>query len=196
MTATAFLDPVRDAQANFRAVLRAMSSPGAVMRCAGDLAPPYGLSSAAAAAILTLADFETPLWIEPSFPGYAEVAAYLRFHTGAPFAASRETAAFALADAGVGALELKAFARGVAEYPDRSTTIVVQVHAMTEGVALNLAGPGVKGGAKIAPRPLPEDFLEQWRANREGFPLGVDLILCADREIAALPRSIDVTEAI
>jgi len=193
MSALAFFDSVRDSQGVFREILRAMSSPGTVVHAAAELAPPHGLSPAAAAAILTLVDFETPLWIAPSFPGRAEVAAYLRFHTGAPFASTPEAAAFALVDTELGTLTLRDFVQGTAEYPDRSAMVVAQVRALSGGAPLRMVGPGVRGTAELAPRALPDDFVSQWRDNRATFPLGVDLILCADDQIAALPRSLLLT---
>ena len=193
MSALAFFDPVRDSQAVFRAILRAISSPGSVVPAGAGLAPPKGLSPAAAAAILTLVDFETPLWVSPTFPGYGEVAAYLRFHTGARFASVREKAAFALVDTETSALTLKDFGQGSAEYPDRSTTVILQVRALSGGAPLRIVGPGVNGTAELAPHPLPDDFCAQWRDNHATFPLGVDLILCAADRVAALPRSVVVT---
>jgi alpha-D-ribose 1-methylphosphonate 5-triphosphate synthase subunit PhnH len=88
MSAMAFADPAFESQAAFRAILRAIASPGAIEPCGRGLKPPSPLSPAAAAAILTLADFETPLWIAPSLAEWGEAAAYLKFHTGAPLAAS------------------------------------------------------------------------------------------------------------
>ena len=112
MSALAFADPAFESQAAFRAILRAIASPGAIEPCGRGLAPPPPLSPAAAAAILTLADFETPLWIAPSLAEWGEAAAYLKFHTGAPLAASPRDAAFALLDLERDSLDLKSFAQG------------------------------------------------------------------------------------
>ncbi len=192
MTALAFADPVFDSQAVFRRIMRAMAVPGTIFPCGEALTPPAPLAPAAAAALLTLADFETPLWIAPSFAAAnrGAVAAYLTFHTGAPLAPSPETAAFALIDLAADGLRLERFAQGTAEYPDRSTTVVAQGAALGEGPALRLAGPGVAGEAELRAAPLPPDFLAQWAANRAGFPLGVDLILAAGTQLACLPRSV------
>src|SRR5271166_1858742 len=126
----AFADPVFESQAAFRAILAAMARPGAILACGEGLAPPAPLSPAAAAAILALADFETPLWIAPSLLA-GEIASYLKFNTGAPLAASPDKAAFALIDAAADALRLADFAQGTQEYPDRSTTIVVQLSSLS-----------------------------------------------------------------
>jgi alpha-D-ribose 1-methylphosphonate 5-triphosphate synthase subunit PhnH len=192
MSALAFADPTLESQAAFRRIMRAMSAPATFLSCGETLAPPEPLARAAAAALLTLADFETPLWIAPSFP--AAVRDYLVFHTGAPRAAQPDKAAFALVDLAAGGLDLARFAQGTAEYPDRSTTIVVQATSFEAGPRLLISGPGVKGEASLAVSPLPTDFVAQWAANRARFPLGVDLIVVADARLAALPRSAAIAE--
>jgi alpha-D-ribose 1-methylphosphonate 5-triphosphate synthase subunit PhnH len=191
MTALAFADPVFESQAVFRRIMRAMAAPGTILVCGQTLAPPAPLEPAAAAALLTLADFESPLWIAPSFG--SAVAAYLTFHTGAPCAPSPDKAAFGLIDLASDGLRLDRFAQGSAEYPDRSTTIVAQGAALSEGPALRLAGPGVHGEAELRAASLPHDFVEQWAANRRGFPLGVDVILAAGAKLACLPRSVVIS---
>lgn len=187
MSALAFADPTFESQATFRRIMQAMARPGTILACGEQLAPPAPLHRAAAAALLTLADFETPLWIAPSFP--AAVGDYLAFHSGAPRAAAPDRAAFALIDLAADGLDFGLFAQGTAEYPDRSTTIVVQAASLDAGAPLTLSGPGIKGEATLAVTPLPPDFTAQWVANHAGFPLGVDLILAADARLVALPRS-------
>jgi alpha-D-ribose 1-methylphosphonate 5-triphosphate synthase subunit PhnH len=184
-------DPVFDSQANFRAILQAMARPGTIVDGGADLAPPAPLAAAAAAALLTLADFETPIWVSPAFAG-SEVAAYLKFHTGAPLAAAPDRAAFALIDLGADALDPALFARGTPEYPDRSTTVVVQVARLSASAGLTLTGPGVNGAARLDFAPRPADFSALWAANRAGFPLGIDLFLAGGARLAALPRSTEV----
>jgi len=192
MNALAFADPTFESQAAFRRIMRALSAPGTILACGQALAPPAPLARAAAAALLTLADFETPLWIAPSFP--AAVGDYLAFHSGAPRAAAPGKAAFALLDLSADGLDLARFALGTAEYPDRSTTIVAQVSTLAADPRLRFSGPGIKGEATLDVAPLPTNFLAQWAANRAGFPLGVDLIFIADARLAALPRSTAIVE--
>ena len=191
MSALAFADPAVESQAAFRAILRAIASPGAIETCGRGLAPPSPLSPAAAAAILTLADYETPLWIAPSLAD-GEATAYLKFHTGAPLAGSPGQAAFALIDLERDGLDLKRFAQGEPDYPDRSTTVVAQTRSLARRGGMRIAGPGVNGTAEFDFSPSPSDFLSQWEANRATFPLGVDLILTHGTELAVLPRSVRV----
>ena len=192
MSALAFADPTFESQTAFRRIMCAMSAPGTILACGEALAPPPPLARAAAAALLTLADFETPLWIAPSFP--AAVGDYLAFHCGAPRAVAPDKATFALIDLTADGLDLSRFALGTAEYPDRSTTIVAQVSSLDAGPRLRLSGPGIKSDATFAVSPLPTDFLAQWAANRAGFPLGVDLTFVADFRLVALPRSTAIAE--
>ena len=135
MSALAFTDPVLESQAAFRAIMRAMASPGSIVTCGGGLAPPPPLHPAAAAAILTLADFETPLWIAPSLSVNAEVVGYLKFHTGAAKAFAPGKASFALLDLGADTLDLESFSQGALDYPDRSTTVVAQAQSLGRGAA-------------------------------------------------------------
>jgi alpha-D-ribose 1-methylphosphonate 5-triphosphate synthase subunit PhnH len=193
VSALAFADPALESQAAFRAILRAIASPGAIETCGKGLAPPSPLSPAAAAALLTLADFETPLWLAPSLAAAGDAAAYLKFHTGAPLALSPRDAAFALIDLERDGLDLKSFAQGAPDYPDRSTTVVAQTRSLARRPGLSMSGPGVRGSAKIAFEPMPHDFCSQWEAQHSTFPLGVDLILTHGAELAVVPRSVRVT---
>jgi alpha-D-ribose 1-methylphosphonate 5-triphosphate synthase subunit PhnH len=192
MSALAFADPAVESQAAFRSILKAIASPGAIESCGRGLAPPSPLAPAAAAAILTLADFETALWIAPSLAG-GEAVASLKFHTGSSLAASPDQAAFALVDLEQDGLDLMSFAQGAPDYPDRSTTVVAQTRSLSRGTRMRIAGPGVRGTAEIEFGPTPSDFLAQWAANHSRFPLGVDLILAHGSELAALPRSVRLT---
>ena len=188
MSAPAFADPGLQSQATFRAVLTALSRPGTVVACGSELNPPAPLAPAAAAALLTLADFETSLWLSPAFAA-SEVGEWLRFHTDARLAASPDRAVFALMDLAHDAFDLSAFAQGTAEYPDRSTTIIAQAASLNGAPALRLAGPGIQAEAELGLSPLPQNFVTHYRANGERFPLGVDLIFVAGDRLVGLPRS-------
>ena len=85
-----------------------------------------------------------------------------------------------------------AFCLGTAEYPDRSTTLVLEVQALGQGRRLSLSGPGIADVVSFAAAPLPLDLGERLLANRALFPRGVDLILVAPDAVVALPRSVRV----
>lgn len=62
-----FQEPVRDAQAVFRAILRAFAYPAGPVPCPVLPASPHAaLSPALAAVCMTLMDQDTPLWLSPS----------------------------------------------------------------------------------------------------------------------------------
>jgi alpha-D-ribose 1-methylphosphonate 5-triphosphate synthase subunit PhnH len=178
-----FADPVTGAQACFRAVLDAMARPGRVLSIHGVSAP-APLCDAAAAVLLTLVDHETPLWLDPD----AEAARpWIAFHTGAPFGGGMFAMALSLPD-------LAALPAGSDEMPETSATVILQVASLRAGRRLVLEGPGLREPAVLLADGLPADFVAMWQRNHALFPRGVDLILCAGRDLAALPRSVAVRE--
>jgi alpha-D-ribose 1-methylphosphonate 5-triphosphate synthase subunit PhnH len=191
MLTTAFADPVHASQHTFRAVMDALARPGTIISLAATVTAPSPLHPAAAAVALTLLDYETPVWLDHMLSATGDIADWIRFHTGAPITPDTRAAAFAFAADGARAPDLDVFSLGTSEYPDRSTTLVLQVKQFS-GESLTLAGPGIAGTQSISAGPLPNDFRAQLIANRALFPRGVDVILATDDTIAALPRSVRV----
>jgi alpha-D-ribose 1-methylphosphonate 5-triphosphate synthase subunit PhnH len=188
-----FTDAVAGSQAVFRIAMNAMARPGQRLPIATDLVPPRPLTAATAALLLTLCDFETAVWLDPPLAAGAGVPEYVRFHTGARLTASPAEAAYAVITDTSRIPPLAAFAQGTPDYPDRSTTVIVQVGSLSAS-GWRLEGPGILGHATFSASPLPGDFPQQMRANRTRFPCGVDIFFTTDTEIAALPRSTRLTE--
>lgn len=178
-----FQDPVLESQRCFRAVLDAMSRPGRVARIDGLAERPAPLGIAAAAVLLTLADADTPVWLDAG----EAAAAWLRFHAGCPIVADPAAADFVLACGMPPALH--ALAQGTEEVPHRAATLILQVLSLAEGEGFRLQGPGIAQEHRLAVAGLPADFPAAWAANRAAFPCGVDVILCAGDRLAALPRT-------
>jgi alpha-D-ribose 1-methylphosphonate 5-triphosphate synthase subunit PhnH len=189
--AAGFAEPVLAAQSTFRVVMDAMARPGTVRRLAG-IAAPAPLSPTAAAIALTLLDYETPFWLDAPLAAAPEVARWMSFHTGAPLTRDPAAAAFAFLADSAASPPFASFAPGSPEYPDRSTTLVLQVERLREGEGLILRGPGIAGSRRLAASPLPADFLDRLADNRAQFPRGVDVLLAAADAVAALPRSLRV----
>lgn len=184
-----FENPSLDAQRVFRRVLDVMARPGTVADLSFAPQPPEGLCRALGAVALTLLDFETPLWLDPALRG-GEVETWLLFHCGCPLVAATDEAAFALV-VDAGALPaLDAFALGDARYPDRSTTVLVQLPALAGGPGQRLEGPGIDGSVDVAPAGLPEEFWGHVARNGARFQVGVDLMLAAEDELLGLPRTV------
>jgi len=192
MLAPAFADPVLASQAVFRSLMDAMARPGTIVATSGLARAPRPLSLAAAAVTLTLFDFETPMWLDPALAQSPEVVGWLRFHTGAPLTDDPQRAAFGLIADPSKMPQLAAFSQGSMEYPDRATTLVVQVERLSNDRGVWLSGPGIKGSRTLLASPLPADFVARMHANRALFPRGVDIILAAGEMLAALPRSAHV----
>lgn len=187
-----FDDPAREAQAVFRKVMDAVARPGSIADLSFAVDSPQGLHCAAATTALTLFDFETAVWLDPALRG-GPVEAWLRFHTGCPLTEASDEAVFAVVTDPAAMPELADFDMGDAKYPDRSTTLIIQIEAVEGGQPVTIAGPGVKGERTIAPRGLPAGFWKQLQANNAQFQFGVDVILVAGSQLMALPRSTRVT---
>lgn len=189
-----FADPVFESQAVFRAVLTALSRPGQVVDCASSVVCPSPLSSGASAVVAALVDPSSALYLDPAL-SCGGVPAWIAFHTGAPIVSAPEKAAFAVIGDPPAMPDFGRFAQGSAEFPDRSTTLILQLDSLEGGPEFVLKGPGIKDLARMSPHPLPADFAARMRANRALFPRGVDLLLVAGTRILGLPRSTRVEVA-
>jgi alpha-D-ribose 1-methylphosphonate 5-triphosphate synthase subunit PhnH len=193
MLAPGFSDPVLASQAVFRTVMEAMARPGTIATIDVAITPPTPLGVAAAALALTLLDFETPFWLDPMLAAAPDVDAWLKFHTGAPRTSDPASAAFAFVAKPAAMSAFDTFDLGSIEYPDRSTTLVLEVETLNDGDAFYLSGPGIKESCSLAAEPLPTDFADLMAANRALFPRGVDIVLTCGHRLAALPRSVQLT---
>ena len=183
-----FAEPTRDSQTSFRAILDAMARPGRVVRVVALMDPPPTLDAATAAVLLTLADAETPLWLDDTAGAARD---WIAFHCGAPGAAAH-SAALALA---LRPVRLDAFPAGTDDAPELGATIILQVAALGHGAGFELSGPGLAGPATLAVDGLSDGFAMEWAANRALFPRGVDVILCAGDQVTALPRTVQIRAA-
>jgi alpha-D-ribose 1-methylphosphonate 5-triphosphate synthase subunit PhnH len=184
-----FADKVLSAQSTFRSVMDAMARPGTVQRIAAVAGAPAPMMPGTAAIALTLFDHDTPLWLDPRMAETSDVAKWLKFHTSAPVIADSSICSFALiGDAG--ALPgLDRFSFGSNEYPDRSTTLILQVESLTRGPTLELRGPGIDVTAVLQAAIQPTDLVERLQINQTLFPRGIDVVLVADDAIVAIPRT-------
>ncbi|MEL6920701.1 MAG: phosphonate C-P lyase system protein PhnH [Pseudomonadota bacterium] len=188
IVAGAFADPVHDTQRTFAALMQVMSRPGRVECIASPAMGPQPLYATTAALLQTLADADTPVWFDHASDGDA-VRGWLSFQTGAPLADGHGEAAFAVIADAKKLPPLSMFALGSQEYPDRSTTLLVQVPSLDASEALALRGPGIAATALLNVEGLPTGFRAAWAQNNALFPRGVDVVLLAPDSIAGLPRT-------
>jgi alpha-D-ribose 1-methylphosphonate 5-triphosphate synthase subunit PhnH len=184
-----FADKVLSAQSTFRSVMDAMARPGSIQRIASTAGTPVGMMRGAAAIALTLFDHDTPVWLDGRMSATADVAKWLKFHTSAPVVADSSIASFALVGDPQSLPALDRFAFGSNEYPDRSTTLVLQVESLTDGPIVELRGPGIDGMAALRASIQPRDLFERLAINATLFPRGIDVVLVHDDSIVAIPRT-------
>jgi alpha-D-ribose 1-methylphosphonate 5-triphosphate synthase subunit PhnH len=184
-----FVDKVLSAQSTFRSVMDAMARPGSVHRIVPMAGAPTTMMRGTAAIALTLFDHDTPLWLDARMSDSSEVTKWLKFHTGAPVVQDSSIAAFALISDGALLPVLERFALGTNEYPDRSTTVIIQVESLGRGRSFELRGPGIDGVAMLQASIRPFDLFERLHFNETLFPRGIDLVLVADDSVVAIPRT-------
>jgi len=184
-----FADKVLSAQSTFRSVMDAMARPGNVQRIAAVAGTPDTMMRGTAAIALTLFDHDTPVWLDARMSETAHVAKWLKFHTSAPVIADSSISSFALIGDPKDLPALDRFAFGSNEYPDRSTTLILQVDSLTQGPAFELRGPGIDGTAILQASLQPHDLFERLAINAALFPRGIDVVLVHDDAIVAIPRT-------
>ncbi|KYH01867.1 phosphonate C-P lyase system protein PhnH [Bradyrhizobium sp. DOA1] len=184
-----FADKVLSAQSTFRSVMDAMARPGSVQRIVPMAGAPAAMMRGTAAIALTLFDHDTPLWLDARMAESSDVVKWLKFHTGAPVVHDTSIASFALMSDGAALPPLERFALGTSEYPDRSTTLILQVDGLDSGRSFELRGPGIDGVATLQASIKPFDLFERLSMNEALFPRGIDVVLVADDAVVAIPRT-------
>src|SRR5207244_1560457 len=176
-----------------RAVLHATARPGTVGHVAPSVAPPTGMMRGTAAIALTLFAHDTPILLDAGISETSDVAKWLKFHTSAPVIADSSICSFALIGDARNLPALDRFSFGSSEYPDRSTTLILQVESLTQGAAYELRGPGIDGAAILQAKISPANLFERLAINAALFPRGIDVVLVHDDAIVAIPRTTRLT---
>jgi alpha-D-ribose 1-methylphosphonate 5-triphosphate synthase subunit PhnH len=184
-----FADKVLSAQSTFRSVMSAMARPGSVQPIAVSVGAPDGMMRGTAAIALTLFDHDTPIWLDGAMSATSDIARWLKFHTSAPVVSDASIAGFALIGDAKNLPALDRFAFGSNEYPDRSTTLILQVDSLSQGPAYQLRGPGIDGVSTLRATIEPRDLFARLAINATLFPRGIDVVLVDDASIVAIPRT-------
>jgi alpha-D-ribose 1-methylphosphonate 5-triphosphate synthase subunit PhnH len=184
-----FADKVLSAQSTFRSVMGAMARPGSLQQAVAAVGTPGPMMHGTAAIALTLFDHDTPIWLDAEMSGTSEVAEWLKFHSGAPVVDDPAICSFALIGNGAALPDLSNFSFGTNEYPDRSTTLILQVDSLKHGSAYELRGPGIDGTASLRAMIAPADLFDRLALNETMFPRGVDVVLVSGETIVAIPRT-------
>jgi len=184
-----FADKVLSAQSTFRSVMDAMARPGTVHEVVASVGTPGPMMRGTAAIALTLFDHDTPIWLDARMAETSEATKWLKFHSGAPVVEDSSICHFALIGAPAALPDLSRFAFGSNEYPDRSTTLILQVDSLKHGGAFELRGPGIDGTAVLRALIEPADLFDRLAINETLFPRGIDVVLVSGDSIVAIPRT-------
>jgi len=184
-----FADKVLSAQSTFRSVMDAMARPGSIQRITSAAGTPLAMMQGVAAIALTLFDHDTPIWLDSKMSATPDVGRWLKFHTSAPVVGDSSIASFALIGDPTNLPALDCFAFGSSEYPDRSTTLILQVASLNDGSPVELQGPGIDGTTTLRASIQPADLFERLSINAVLFPSGIDIVLVHDDGIVAIPRT-------
>jgi len=186
-----FADPVHDAQASFRVLLDVLARPGTTrsIDVALDDDAQRQWPAAAFAAMLTLADFSTPVWLQQPDEALAQA---IRFHTGAPLVDESRRAAFAYIEEPAKMPSLDLFSHGTPEAPQHSATLLIRVAALDGGRPLTLSGPGIRSSIRIAPAGIVESFWHERTALSAQAPCGIDCYFFCGRSVIGVPRTTHV----
>jgi alpha-D-ribose 1-methylphosphonate 5-triphosphate synthase subunit PhnH len=183
-------DNVHDTQQAFREVLDALSRPGQLHTLGTELAN-VSLGGAMARLLLSLCDDETPVW----WQGDAlELQNWLRFHTGASVAEEPKLASFAVFNQIEPGLTLENFSLGTAASPELSSTLLIELPALSGGPEVEWQGPGIANAQRVSLQGLPANFWKQWQSNHGHFPQGVDIIFTCGDSVLGLPRTTRVSQ--
>lgn len=186
-----FSDPAIESARVFRVVLDATAWPGKICKAEPVASAPSPLFDMTADVLLTLVDYDTPLWLDEATVT-PEVRNYLKFFTGCPLADHPAEAAFAVVSDIHSMPALSEFPQGTPEYPDRSATIIFQTENLSNETGATFTGPGIQSQVTFNAEGLTSKFWSAVDANHAGFPQGVDLIFTSKTAIAACPRSVTV----
>ncbi|WP_415855122.1 phosphonate C-P lyase system protein PhnH [Sinomonas sp. G460-2] len=185
-----FVDPPRDAQHAFRAILDALARPTRSFPLKSPPQPPAALGRGLAAVALTVLDEDCTVWLGGDLDD-PEVTAWLDFHAGAR-RVEASNADFVFASPRSLPL-LDSLRLGTDEAPHLSTTVVLDVRGCQGARRFSAEGPGINGAAVVDAPWADSAFAEQWRRNAALFPRGVDLLLVDADTISALPRTTRLT---
>lgn len=182
-----FSAPVADSQSAFRAMLSALSAPGVVETITAAHEAPAPIGPALGAACLTLLDYDTPVWLDPTLD--ARAVAWLAFHTGVPVVYQPERAVFAIILSSKDMPPLDRFNLGSDEAPESGTTLLVQVPDLREGRGLHWSGPGIASRRAVSIDGLTPAFWTGRHALAPLSPRGLDVFFFAGERVIGLPRT-------
>ena len=180
-----YQDQTHSSQNMFRTMLKAISFPGSIFTVPENLETDNVIYSSTANIIFTLFDIDTKIFIDSE--KISKIQNFITFNTNANCIEKSNHCDFAIIQNKE--FNIENFNLGTDEYPDNSSTIIIEVEDLINGEELIIEGPGIEKTKSISPTNLPKNFQSQWQNNNFIFPRGVDLILTCKDDFFCLPRT-------
>jgi alpha-D-ribose 1-methylphosphonate 5-triphosphate synthase subunit PhnH len=156
-----FDDPAIGSPQTFRAIFAAMEHPGRLVTIGENPNAPDVLNLASAATCLTLLARETPVWIDVERGSPA--ISWLQFCCGGAVVTESCMANFAIITKPATMPALDSFRVGPYEYPDKATTIVVQVDDILPSAVNKYPKILFDNTVQLDLKGVPNKFWNQWR---------------------------------
>jgi alpha-D-ribose 1-methylphosphonate 5-triphosphate synthase subunit PhnH len=198
-----FSDISLGSQGVFRAALEALSYPGRSVPFDVTFDAPKSAQPSSCGLLLALLEPGSQLWLSPSLVN-TDAAAWIAFHTDCKITPDRHKADFAWIKNWDELPSLDGFALGTDEYPDHSTTCVIDILESNipsdSTTSLTLKGPGIARASTIdqlsATSAQTARFVSQWENNHDCFPRGIDIFFATSTGLIGLPRTtrIEISE--
>jgi alpha-D-ribose 1-methylphosphonate 5-triphosphate synthase subunit PhnH len=193
---TGFHDISLGSQSAFRSALEALSYPGRAVPLDITFEAPKAAHASASGLLLALLEPGSRLWLSPSLVN-TDAATWIVFHTDCRITPHQQEADFAWIKNWDELPALENFALGTDEYPDHSTTCVIDIATQSLPTAtiseLSLVGPGIARTSTIGQLSATADqlagFVSQWAQNHASFPRGVDVFFATSTGLIGLPRT-------
>ncbi|CAB1077425.1 hypothetical protein D1AOALGA4SA_5214 [Olavius algarvensis Delta 1 endosymbiont] len=182
-----FDDFIPGSQETFQAIFAAMEHPGQLVTIPHNPAAPDILNWASAATCLTLLARETPVWIDIDQQNSA--VSWLQNRCQSSVVTEPCMANFAIVTRPDNMPDLEYFRVGTYDYPEKATTVLIQVEDILPDIAYSATGIGFDQRPQLELKGLSERFWHQWRRLSGRHPLGIDVFITCEDVLTALPKS-------
>jgi alpha-D-ribose 1-methylphosphonate 5-triphosphate synthase subunit PhnH len=181
-----FDDSALGSPQTFRAIFAAMEHPGQLVTIHENPQAPDVLNSASAAICLTLLDDETPVWTDLDRNNPA--IHWLQFDCQSSVVTESCMANFAIITKPATMPALDSFRVDPYEYPDKATTIVIQVDDILPTAVNKYSNIFLDNTVQLDLKGVPNKFWNQWWQLSGLYPLGVDIFFTCDDVLIALSK--------
>ncbi len=172
-------DEVFDAQAHFRILLDSMARPGSINTLdTKNLSVPDGLNAASAFIAFALLNSDVTFHLNNK---NETVEQYLKTNTFSQAGNSMDANFIFLSGKDAADIIFQTSV-GEPEYPEKSTTLIIDVasiqdHKQEDSLAIEVSGPGVKDTQTCFIQGLNKAILEALKEQNAEYPLGIDTIV-------------------